>query len=76
MADSDIHEVCVRIQLSEPPTLEDRATRKGFPDLLEELKRVGWVDDSGVSTKFFKFSYKGHIEEGNHYLEWKATLSH
>ena len=38
------------------------------------LKENKWIGIGGIALKPFIVKYRGHIEEGNNYVEWKAIF--
>ena len=40
----------------------------------KKLKENKWIGIGGIALKPFIVKYRGHIEEGNNYVEWKAIF--
>ena len=67
--------IVYRYVMDRPPTPEDRTRRFGLKEFLGELRKYGWADERNCGLKNFRIQQKGHIEEGNHYIEWRAILA-
>lgn len=62
-------------RMDRAPTLDDRTKRVGLEGFLKELQKHGWADESLHAIKKFKWEYRGHVEEGNNYIQWTAISS-
>jgi len=74
MSETHQSQITMRIPLDRPPTQEDHQAAVGIDLFEERLRQSGWVDGGGNVLKRFHISYEGHAENGQYYIEWKATL--
>lgn len=64
-----------RYEMDRTPTPEDRRKKLGFEEFVAKLQEEGWIGPDGdTAIKDFKVGYSNHVEEGNNYIEWRATL--
>ncbi len=66
--------ITVRIPLDRPPTFEDRQQQIGMDEFEKRLIEAGWADEDGNVLKPLRVTHEGHIDDGQFYIEWTATL--
>lgn len=67
-------EIIIRVPLTRPPTEADRRAAVGIDLFEKRLFIAGWLDEGGNLLKRFRTSFEGHSENGENYIEWRATL--
>ena len=74
MSNISTSEIIMRVPLTRPPTEADRRAAVGINLFEKRLFIAGWLDEGGNLLKRFKTSFEGHSENGENYIEWRATL--
>jgi len=70
-------EIVYRHKLDRPPSAIDRLMRTGLYEFEKKLTKRGWIDEQGVSNKTLKIEYITYSDgDNNHYIEWRASLTH
>jgi hypothetical protein len=67
-------EIIMRVPLTRPSTETDRRSALGSDLFEKRLFIAGWLDEGGNLLKRFNTSFEERSENGENYVEWRATL--